>query len=257
MALAPINKLNETLEMLTSRIDDGCDLDVFTFNRVVSSARKIPDEPLKLMLLALAHGAAGKHDDAVNFFKQAVVYRDEIIARNYLSYLSHTGQYELYREEAVRLAKEIVSKTLSIRARNATYADGDSELSLFFARKALSMVGDDRERAIMEREVMNRTQALDRFVEVTRLSTAEISTLTRAVVNVAKKHDVLAVSHDYYTGSDGDAGIICDIFCEDADLISDMDIEVATELAMNEMFADKNITAWFRGRNRQEIKETL
>ncbi len=41
MSLALYSKLNETLEMLTSRIDEGQQLDAFTLKRVVSEAGKI------------------------------------------------------------------------------------------------------------------------------------------------------------------------------------------------------------------------
>ncbi|MCZ6084176.1 hypothetical protein O5175_02095 [Escherichia coli] len=68
MSLALYSKLNETLEMLTSRIDEGQQLDAFTLKRVVSEAGKIPDEPVKLMVLALAYGAAHQHVEAVGFF---------------------------------------------------------------------------------------------------------------------------------------------------------------------------------------------
>ncbi|MBL6345315.1 hypothetical protein JNB34_02180 [Escherichia coli] len=257
MSLALYSKLNETLEMLTSRIDEGQQLDAFTLKRVVSEAGKIPDEPVKLMVLALAYGAAHQHVEAVGFFQEAVAYRDETVARNYLSYLSHTGQYELYREEAVRLAREITSLALCIRARNAAYADGDGELSLFFARKALSMIGSESDRESMESDIMEKKRALDTFISVTDLSTNEINLLSRTITNVAKNYGVLAISHDYVTSPDGDAGIVCDVLCEDADMLSDMDIDVATEIAMNEIFAGKNVTAWFRGRNRQEIHFTI
>lgn len=257
MTIAPASKINETLEMLASFIDDKRELDAFSFRRHVSDAEKIDDEPLRLMLLALAHGAAKKHYDAINFFQEAVAYRDEIISRNYLSYLSHTGEYELYRHEAVRLAREITSLPLSIRARNAAYADGDGELSLFFARKAISMTGDDHQREAMESEVNERHSALTAFINATHLSTEEISVLTRTIVNVAKKHDVLAVSHEYLSGLDGDAAIMCDVLCKDDDVLSDMDIDIATELAMIPLFADKNLTAWYRGRERQEVQAIL
>lgn len=67
MSIALHSKLNETLEMLTSHIDEGQQLDAFTLKRVVSEASKIPDEPVKLMVLALAHGAAHQHSEAVGF----------------------------------------------------------------------------------------------------------------------------------------------------------------------------------------------
>lgn len=257
MALAPHKHINEMLDMLTHHIDSKSILDAFSLKRVVATAEKIPDEPTKLMVLGLAYGASGSHDLAIGYFKEAVKYRDDIVARNYLSYLSHTGQYELYRDEAIRVAKVISSLAMLIRARNAAYADGDGELSLFFSRKAISMVGDENERENMEKEQQEKNSALNIFIEATHLETNEIAALTRAVANVAKKFDVLAVSQDFYTGDDGDAAIICDVLCVDEGVLSDMDIDVATELAMHDLFADKNITAWFRGRDPREVRGIL
>ncbi|WP_145525332.1 tetratricopeptide repeat protein [Yersinia rohdei] len=253
MAIAPKKGLNEILEMLTSCIDERNTLDVFTLRRVVSSTDKIPDEPTRLMVLGLAYGAAGEHKNAIGFFKEAVKYQDDIVARNYLSYLSHTGQYELYRNEAVKMAKEIVSLPLYIRARNAAYADGDGELSLFFARKALSMISDKREWEKMDQDIRQKTADLDKFISVTKLSTSEISELALMVALVGEKHGVVAVSHDYYTSSDGDAAIVCDVFCTDVDVLSEMDITAATEIAISENFSNKNVTAWYRGKDRKDL----
>lgn len=253
MAVAPKKGLNETLEMLTSCIDGRNTLDVFTLRRVVSNANAIPDEPTKLMVLGLAYGAAGEHEAAIEFFKDAVKYRDDIVARNYLSYLSHTGKYELYRDEAVRLAKEMGSLPVYIRARNAAYADGDGELSLFFARKALSMIGDKREWEKMNRDIKEKTEDLEKFINATQLNSHEISELTLMVSLVGEKHGVIAVSHDYYTSSDGDAAIVCDVLCTDVDVLSEMDITAATEIAISESFSNKNVTAWYRGRDRKDL----
>ncbi|MEN4198923.1 hypothetical protein [Serratia marcescens] len=257
MALAPSKWINELQDMLAHHIDSGQELDVFSYRKIVSQADKIPDDPLRLMILALASGAAGKNDDALFYFKEGVKYRDDIVARNYLSYLSHTGQYELYREEAVKLAKQMDSFPLFIRARNAAYASGDAELSLFFARKAMSMTGDEQVRARMECEIKVRDAMLNDFMRITNLSTEEISTLTMTVAGIARKYGVLAVAHDYYTSDDGDAAIICDVLCLDDDMISDMDIDIATELAVSDTFSDKNITAWFRGKDKSEVPAPL
>ncbi len=45
--------------------------------------RKIPDEPVKFMVLALAYGAAHQHSEAV-VFREAVIIGDEAVAVNYL-----------------------------------------------------------------------------------------------------------------------------------------------------------------------------
>lgn len=257
MALALNKWINDLQDLLTYHIDSRQELDIFSYRKIVTQAEKIPDEPLRLMILGLVSGAAGKHDDALKFFKEGVKYRDDVVARNYLSYLSHTGQYELYREDAVRLAKEMDSFPLFIRARNAAYASGDGELSLFFARRAMTMIGDDQARERMESEVKVRDRMLNDFIRVTNLNTDEISALTLTVAGVARKYGVLAVAHDYYTSDDGDAAIICDVLCLDDDTISDMDIEIATELAVSDTFSDKNLTAWFRGKDKSEVAASL
>lgn len=253
MILPNIEGFIEMLEMLTSHIDSGSVLDPFSLKRIVASSEKIPDYPIKMMTLGLAYGAAQEHEIAIEYFKKAVEVDDDIVMRNYLSYLSHSGHYELYREECVRLARRVSTLPMLIRARNASYSDGNGELSLFFARKALTMIGDDAERKFMEEEVKMKNANLENFINASSLSTQEISMLTRAVANVAKSHDVLAVSNEYYTSSDGDAAVICDVICKDADVLADMDIQVATELAVSDIFSEKNVTAWFRGRDRNEV----
>lgn len=253
MALAPQKWLNEKLESLIFHIRNRMQLDEFTLRMIVSKASKVHDEPKRLTLLGLAYGAAGQHEKAVGYFQQGVKYSGETVARNYLSYLSHTGQYFLYRDESIRLAKEKISYPIFVRARNAAYADGDAELSLFFARKAMTMVGDMDKKELIECHVSKKNEMLNRFAEVVRMSTAEMKYLTRTIVGVAKKRDILAVSQEYYTGNDGDAAVIVDVICDDPDLLAEMDIEVATVLVIDEQLAGKSVTAWFRGWTMEEI----
>lgn len=253
MILPNIEGLNEMLDMLTSHIDARSKLDAFTLKRVVTSAEKIPDYPIKMMTLGLAYGAACDPVTAIDFFKKAVEADDDWIMRNYLSYLSHTGQHELYRKESLRLVKRVATLPMLIRARNTSYADGDGELSLFFARKALAMLDDSSEKRAMEEEVRVKTANLDSFINASSLSTAEISALTLKVGDVANRHKVLAVAHEYYTSPDGDAAVICDVICQDSEILADMDIDVATEIATSDTFSGKNVTVWFRGRDRSEV----
>ncbi|QDX29565.1 hypothetical protein [Dickeya poaceiphila] len=253
MAQTQKKGFRDTTIMLISHIETGSILDAFTLKRVLSDVEKIQDEPTKLMISALAYGAAAQHEKAVSFFKEAASYRDEISAQNYLTYLGHTGHFEDYQNEAVRLGREINSFNLCITARNAAYADGDGELTLFFARKAISMISDDNERNEMQMDVLNKKKQLEDFIEVTSLYPSELKSLSLIASTIAKNHNALATSHDYYTSDDGDAAIICNVLCDDAEKLANMDIDIAIALATNDSFASKNLTAWYRGNIETEI----
>lgn len=246
--------VTEAIAELTSHIVNGVELDLFSLKKAVSFAEKIKDDALRLMLLGLAYGAAKQNDKAISFFSAAADCGNDIVVNNFLSYLAHTGQYGLYRDESIRLARRYENnhRVLTL-ARNASYADGDGELSLYFARRALAMMPDGPEKDVMQGEVDLKNDQLERFIEATDLETAQISELTRMVANLAAEYDVIAISHDYYTSPDGSAAIICDVTCEDSDVISDMDIDIAIKLAMSEFFVDKNVTAWYRPRQREEV----
>lgn len=257
MIPAKLKGLTETVEILTSHIENGTILDTFTLKRAVATAERIEDDALRLMLLGLAYGASGQKDKAVGYFKAGSECGDDRIVINFLSYLSHTGQYDLYRDEAIRLARRYEGSPRVLRlARNASYADGDGELSLYFSRRVLAMLPEGSEKDSMQEDVNLKNAQLAAFIEATDLETSRISELTRMVANVTTKYGVLAVSHDYYTSPDGSAAIICDVICTDSDVISDMDIDIATELAMSDFYVSRNVTAWFRGRKREEVPYT-
>lgn len=246
--------LTEAIAKLTSYIENGVELDLFSLKNAVSFAENQKDDALRLMLLGLAYGAAKQNDKAISFFSAAADCGNDIVVNNYLSYLAHTGQYGLYRDESTRLARLYENNPRVLKlARNASYADGDGELSLYFARRVLAMMPDGPEKDVMQGEVDLKNDQLARFIEATDLETAQISELTRMVANLTKEYDIIAISHDYYTSPDGSAAIICDVICEDSDVISDMDIDIATKLAMSEFFVDKNVTAWYRARKREEV----
>ncbi|MEI7174761.1 hypothetical protein [Pectobacterium carotovorum] len=250
--------LKEATIQLTSHIENGVELDRFSLRSAVSFAETLEDDALRLMLLGLAYGAAKQNDKAISFFKAAADYGDDDrVVINFLSYLAHTGQCGLYRDESIRLARIYENNPRILRlARNASYADGNGELSLYFARRVLAMMPDGSEKDAMQEDVDLNNDQLARFIEATNLETAKISELTRMVANLAANYNVIAVSHDYYTSPDGSAAIICDVICENSDVISDMDIDIATKLATSEFFVDKNVTAWYRGRKREEVSYT-
>lgn len=260
MPIAPKQDIEEIQIELVNFIENDEILDKFSLRRFLRVADSIGDMPTRLMIRGLAYGAAAQHDDAVDNFKRAVECHHTIAALNYLAYLGRTGNHRLHRDESIRIGRAFDDPRAYVRARNAAYADGDYELSLFFARKWLAAFGDSQPNArrMMEEEVNVRMNDLENFIEVTCLATAEITALSMLVANTAKEHGILAISHDYYTSTDkSEAALVCDVLCTDIKVLADLDIELATAIAMNETFNDKNVTAWYRGKTRDEVANKI
>lgn len=258
MIQAKLKGLKEAITELTLHIENGTQLDPFTLKSKVAFAEKLSDQAMKFMLLGLSYGAAKQNDKAVKFFKIGSEYGDDRVVVNFLTYLSHTGQYDLYRDESIRLVRFYQNNPrILLLARNASYADGDASLALSFAHRLLTMLPDGPMKDASQEDVEMRDAQLAKFIDATDIEASRIKELTRMVANMTAKYGVIAISHDYYTSPDGSAAIVCDVICDDSDVISDMDIDIATELAMSEYFVDKNVTAWYRGKKREEVQHTV
>lgn len=243
----PSKKISEVKQILKLAIDHRDYIDLFSVRKYERMAKEMHVISERFEFLGFVYGAAGRSEDAIDSFKKGAAFRNASIARNYLAYLSRARHYELYRLEAIRIAREISDYRLFIRARNAAYASGDIDLSSFFAKKAIAMVREDSERKALLEEFEMHKERLEKFQKISGLLQSEIEKFTLLVVNVTNKFNVTAVAHDFYSSVDStDAAVICDVMCDDPDTLAEMDIEIATVIAMSDMFSLKNVTAWYR-----------
>ncbi|EFP0252760.1 TPA: hypothetical protein LC430_004765 [Salmonella enterica subsp. enterica serovar Duisburg] len=242
----PKSNLNEFMVHLISYIDDGETLSEFDYHSSMRYANTISDIGVSLTLKALVSGAAGKVEDAIILFEEAVSFDYEIAARNYLTFLQRKCRYDLYLDVAPRVARKINSFELSLRARNATYSIGDSELSLFFARKAASLIVDDSFSRSFMTDSEYKTRHLDEFMTVSGLTQDNITSMVLLASKIAAKHNQPFTGVSYYIGSDRtDLAIIMNVYCKETASLAEMDIELACSVAMNESLLHYKGTAWF------------
>lgn len=244
----PDNRIREIHEKLVSIINnEGEILDPFSLRRFISFAETMEGESYRMLFMGLAYGAAGEHDRAIEFFQSAVNGGDEFIAQTYLAYLSRIFRHHFHAEEAIRLAKEMNSRTLCISARNAAYWQGDAELSMYFNRKAMHLTQHEGERRRLESEAEIMNNRFERFVSTSGLSQREVAKLVSLAAAVATAKGIRISGSEFYASPDAcDAALIC--FTEyptDASLC-DLDIDIATAIAMDDELCMKNVTAWYR-----------
>ncbi|EKF5023967.1 hypothetical protein OZO98_001750 [Salmonella enterica] len=243
----PKNNLNEVMEYVVSCIDNRTLLSEFEYHSYMRLSDTIPDDSRQMVSKALVSGAAGKAEDAITFFEKSIMFRDEFADRNYLAYLLLICRYDLYREVVFRVAKSRDSCELCREARDAAYAAGDVECSLFFARKAASLIAGDAARRGFMAQSENNTEMLESFMSHSGLSQEDISALTMTGVKVAKEKNIPFTGVEYYISRDCvDLAMIMYVFCDDIEVMADMDIDLAYTLAVSEQLAHYKGTAWFR-----------
>lgn len=87
---------------------------------------------------------------------------------------------------------------------------------------------------------------LNDFMEISGLTSSSVKQLTSFLDGYAKEKGLDVKSHEFYSNACEDvAAVICEIECDNVELMADMDIGVATNLAMNDMLLSHNVTAWF------------
>lgn len=243
----PKSNLNEVMEYVVSCIDNRKMLSEFEYHSYMRLSDTIPDDSRRLVSKALVSGATGKSEDAIAFFEKSIMLQDAFADRNYLAYLLLICRYDLYCEAVFRVAKYRDSCELCREARDAAYASGNVEHGLFFARKAASLIADDVVKGEFMAQSKSNAEMIESFMSLGGLSQEDISALTMTGVKIAKGKSIPFTGVEYYISSDlSDLGMIMYVFCDDIEVMSDMDIELAITLVENEKLAHYKGTAWFR-----------
>ncbi|MGJ8524097.1 hypothetical protein R84981_002815 [Carnimonas sp. R-84981] len=247
MAPNPQTKAKDLLDFLLPHIESGDFLDDITFRIKLKEAGSIPKEADRLALTGFAYGAAGKTEEAVGYLKKSAAYGNEEDAENYLSYLAHTGFDDLMLEESVRLAQYNFShsRNINVFARNATYAAGNAELALSFGKKVVAMTETGKAKEMEERIMNAQHDALTSFIKSSQLDTTQMKSLTDLFNDVARSRCIRVLTNKYLVDVEGTPVIISKVDCADPDVLSDMDIDLATRLAASPELQGKDLTGWF------------
>ncbi len=76
---------------------------------------------------------------------------------------------------------------------------------------------------------------LNNFYESSGLSNSELSALTTMVASIARDHGVVADETEYYVSNDRqDMAVICGVKSNNINTLSDMYIQLATTIAIDE-----------------------
>lgn len=243
----PEKRAIEKLSIIFNCIDTLTKLDRFTFEQVLKDIEYLEDESDRLMVKALAYGAYQDNENALKYFDIAMKYGDVNVAKNYITYITKTLQYNLSYSESIDIANKYDNAYLTFMARNIAYSFADIKNSSLLAEKLVKLHGEADLNEYPYLDFSQPLAELEVFMKSGNISESEARWIIEKANEIATSRKVRCLSSEFYASSDNnDFAIILAVTTNDPDIISDMDIEIACMLAENSAFSDKNITAWFR-----------
>ncbi|HDL7334832.1 TPA: hypothetical protein PXN07_000021 [Yersinia enterocolitica] len=246
MLAQPKTKHEELLNTLLSYVGSNTLLDESLASDIERDIRSLP-ETSRSYLTAWFMVAQGKHDEAVEWFNDAMVTSGEngsIVAGNYAGYLSCSAHNLFHREEVFRLADIYFTQRIRKMARNAAFCIGSERLVKRYTIM-LRALFDGEEREKIEREGAEMVNVIVEFKNATKLTTSEIQQLCDAAEKIANDNGVNCVGVEYFlTGGYDNALIVC-AATKDADTLTTLNLELISLLA-DDAYIDRPFTSWFK-----------
>ncbi|MBM6605533.1 hypothetical protein JTF19_05055 [Enterobacteriaceae bacterium RIT814] len=240
---------NTLIDMLTSRAE----MPEMEFYRCIKKIENLQDHYSEAYLKALANAVYGRFDDAVAFFETALNQeQDLVIAQNYIVYLFEYGSLKDVQELTNRVAEQFVSKTILSHAWESHLFTGEIEQALKYASRIIKIT--DGEEAEAMRQIASQALAeTNYFKERAGLSDQEFKEIATCITSIMGAHKVRPVSIAFHSiNEENTTAYVMTVESDDADLLAEMNMEVAFTLAGVDSLIGKNFSAWFEGGVREE-----
>ncbi|MDX6913816.1 hypothetical protein R9X49_01660 [Pectobacterium carotovorum] len=254
MQAQPKTKHEELLNTLLSYIDSNTLLDESLASDIQRDIRALP-ETSRSYLTAWLMVALGKHDDAVEWFKDAMVTSGEnasIVAGNYVGYLSCSAHNLFHREEVFRLSEIYFTQRIRKMARNAAFCIGSERLVKRYTVMLKALLdGDEREK--IEREGAEMVNTILEFKQATKLTTSEIQHLCDAAEKIANDNGINCVGVEYFLTGGYDNALILFAATKDADTLTTLNLELISLLA-DDAYIDRPFTSWFKSSEQEGLE---
>jgi len=201
-------------------------------------------EPERSYQTALLWASQNDFDAAVHFFNEALKSENSFIASNYLAYLGLCAHNYFHRQEVFRLERTYCTTANRRVARNAAFGIGNTKLIRAYNLKLLALF-DGAERQAYKEEGEHMTSLVEKFKEVSSLSSADIEILCDEAEAIANRRGINCVGVNYFVGSGDDNAYIIRAETQDPMVLAELNLELV-ELLSQEKYASKPFTSWFR-----------
>lgn len=239
-------KASKISSELTVYLTEGERLDDISFRRYLRDIDALKDHVVEDYLKALAFGAYGRVDDAIAHFELSLkTCRNEVVAKNFLVYLSDFGTLRKSFLTSIELAEQFVSPFIYLHAYENCIFQGQMDLAEKYYH-SYSKLFSGEELDSMENKLEDVLFDVNYFKEVANLSGNEYELLLEKVTNVLDEHKVHPSALKFYGISEEKVNaMILVAKTSDVEKLADMNVELAFLLAEYDCLIQKNFSVWF------------
>ncbi|AML05812.1 TPA: hypothetical protein JLS89_004780 [Escherichia coli] len=244
--LQPAKKASVISARLTKYLKDGVRIDDFSFRRMLREIEALRDPVSEDYLLALVYGAHGQVNEAIGFFERSLqVCHNEVVAKNFLVFLSDYGTLKKSFETSIKLAESFISPFIYLQAYENSLFMGKMALAEKYFQSYSKLFGD-KEPEKMDNHLDEVVSQVESFKQRADLSGLEYELIFNNVANVMDSQKVHLSGMRFYNISEEKVNAI--VFMtksSDAEQIADMNIELAFSMAEHDCLVGKDFAVWF------------
>ncbi|MBS4690092.1 hypothetical protein [Aeromonas veronii] len=242
---APLPKTSELHTTLTAYIDAGQIMPEWEAAKIKREIRSIENPVASLQLTALCFGAMGKEDDAIESFSVAMErFYEPRVGINFCTYLKRIGRNTDFLQHAYLFAEQFEDPDLVQTAWESAKVMFDDAKVRTFSRKLRKYYPNEHGENIVttSEAFIGRLQNLEAELGV---KAADIHRLSEACLRIATKYRKSINSSGLGVG-EGLAMVCFEVDRCEPDVVSDMNYDLAMEVAELDNLLDIPATAWFR-----------
>lgn len=243
---AALPKSKEYGDKLVDILTSGQKLEEWEMHSWIRDIKKLNDRKEESYLLALAYAAGGKKEKAVVHFEESLYNDDDgVNASNYIIYIGTEGTVEEYLKVSSKLADMYVSREMYAFAFYMHLHCGKLEDAWEYAKNYIK-VSPNGEDKIMQNQLAYLESNYKKFMEVSKIGKAQFDILATSMAQVMRKHKASSARHHFHNITEESVNAyVITIPNADLDKVSQMNYDLAFELADHDELLGVHVSAWF------------
>lgn len=255
--LQPAIKSAEISTELTAYLTEGERLDEVSFRRYLRDIDALKDPVAEDYLKALVFGAYGREDDAIAHFERSLqVCHNEVVAKNFLVYLSDFGSLTASFTKSVELAEKYVSPFIYQHAYENCIFVGRMDLAEKYYHSYVKLFSGEALES-MENKLDDVLFEVNAFKHSAGFSGLEYELLFKTLTQIMDSHKLHPLALKFYDLAEEKVNTLVVVTkTPDVSLLADMNVELAFSVAEHDCFMHKNFSLWFEAEEGQNTQNT-
>jgi tetratricopeptide (TPR) repeat protein len=241
----PALKADELGNQLLDMLMQERKLSEMSFYAILRDIDKLNDNSAGDYLKALANAIYGRRDEAVSYFDKAMRHGDEVYDINYLIYLHDKGLVRKAVEVADLIGDKYISLILCLHAFETNLFLGKIDSALKYSSRYIKMA-EPKDAQVMRDNASKAYSRINYFKELSGFNDNDFQLLSSLAVDVLEGKELKPRAMRFCVVKEENVNAyIISLPTNDAELISEINFEIAMKMAEHDSLLGKNFSFWF------------